>query len=163
MAEDADERIAARRLAMDLLARREHSRQELERKLISREFSQGTVSQVLDALRAEGLQDDQRFVEAFVRSRVTRGKGPLKVMAELGERGIDMNMAEDALAESGADWASIAEAAIQKRFGGQPAIDFKDRARRLRFLAQRGFTREQSQAAVSSARDARAAVTDEET
>ena len=162
MAADADRRIAARRVAMDLLARREHSRQELERKLVSREIAAGTVADVLDELQADGLQDDQRFVEAFIRSRVTRGKGPLKVMAELADRGVNANLVEAGLAAADAHWASMAEEALAKRFGSQPVRDFKDRARRLRFLAQRGFTREQSQSAVSSLCDAKALVTDEE-
>ncbi len=162
MTADADERIAVRRRAMDLLARREHSRQELERKLENRKFPAAIVREVVDALQAEGLQDDQRFVEAFVRSRVTRGKGPLKVMAELADRGVEANLVHDALAASDANWESLAADAVAKRFGNQPMEDYKERARRLRFLAQRGFTRDQSQAALSLCGGANSPVMDEE-
>ena len=162
MAADADQRIAARRKAMDFLARREHSRQELERKLASRDFPLDVVREVLDKLRADGLQDDQRFVEAFVRSRVVRGKGPLKVMSELADRGVDAGLVQDVLASCDADWASLAAEAVSKRFGNHPVQDFKDRAKRLRFLAQRGFTRDQSQAAVLQASEAKLSALEEE-
>lgn len=162
MAQDADQRVAARRLAMDLLARREHSAQELKHKLTRRDFPVDIIETVLTALRADGLQDDRRFVEAFVRSRVTRGKGPLKIMAELGERGVDAAEVDDAIAASGADWVGLATEALVKRFGDVPTQDFKDRARRLRFLSQRGFTRDQSQAAVAQSDVANAQILSEQ-
>lgn len=133
---------------MDLLARREHSRRELERKLVQREFEPALVARVLDELIDEGLLDNQRFAEAFVRSRIVRGKGPLKILAELSERGVGQAQAEQALAASETDWAAVAEEALAKRFGAEPINDVKERARRTRFLAARGFSGAQASAAL---------------
>ncbi len=145
---EPEQRTAARRLAMDLLARREHSRLELARKLASRGFAPALVETVLDDLREDGLQCDERFAASFVNSRVGQGKGPLKVLAELRERGLDETHARQALDDSGADWHALARAALGKRFGAEGPADFKARARRMRFLAQRGFSREQAHRAV---------------
>lgn len=166
MTAGADQRIAARRLAMDLLARREHSRFELQRKLARREFSEAIVNTVLNELQADGLLDEQRFAEAFVRSRVGRGKGPLKVRADLVARGVDDNLAGEVLAASAVDWASLAAEALIKRFGNAPAGtaagDFKARARCMRFLAQRGFTSGQSRVALAKARHVNDSALDDE-
>ena len=73
---------------MDYLARREHSEQELIRKLNSRGFDEELVEIAVAELMADGLLSDARFAEAFVNSRFQRGSGPQKIRAELRERGI---------------------------------------------------------------------------
>ncbi len=80
-----------RRAAMDLLARREHTRKELARKL-SKKFRAvpEIVEEELDKLKAEGLQSDARLAEVFIRSRVSRGQGPVKIKMELRARGWTM-------------------------------------------------------------------------
>jgi regulatory protein len=140
-----------RNAAMDLLARREHARSELERKL-SRHFDREAIAQALDRLAEEGLQSDRRFAEAFVRERATRGYGPQRINAELQQRGIADRVAQAALAtvceEEGIDWREQARSALCKKFGQAtlPA-DFRERARRLRFLSYRGFDTSQFAAA----------------
>jgi SOS response regulatory protein OraA/RecX len=77
-----------------LLARREHARTELGRKLSQRGFSESLVGEVLDALEAENLLSDRRFTESFVEQRMARGQGPLKIRHELRERGISAELAK---------------------------------------------------------------------
>ena len=62
---------------------------------------------VVEQLAVEGLQSDARFVEAFVHGRVDQGKGPVRIRAELAERGIPAAVADEALAESGEDWRAL--------------------------------------------------------
>jgi len=83
----SDDAIEARKKAMDLLARREHARGELERKLAAAGFDADIAADVLQRLADEGLQSDRRFVESFVQSRINQGKGPLRIHADLGQRG----------------------------------------------------------------------------
>ena len=61
---------------MDFLARREHSRLELYQKLKQRQFEPDVINSELNKLLDEGLQSDERFAEAFLRSRIDKGKGP---------------------------------------------------------------------------------------
>lgn len=123
---------------MDLLARREHARLELERKLTARSFEPGLVQTVLDELEGEGLLSTERFAEAFVASRVARGHGPLRIRRELAERGVE---APDSWVDGEAhDWNRLAAEARQKRFGRALPADFRDKAKQARFLEYRGFS-----------------------
>ena len=149
----SEQRKACRNRAMDLLARREHSRLELERKLLARSYSQAPIDQVLDALESEGLLAEGRFVESFIRSRVSKGQGPTRIRAELLQRGIEESAAQAGLQEANLDWASLAAQAWQKRFGPHAPGDFKERARQARFLQYRGFEMEQINAALDVAAD----------
>ncbi len=132
----------ARETAIRLLARREHSRRELAAKLVARGFGDAAVAEVLDALEAEGLLSDARFVESYLHSRREKGYGPLRLRAELRERGVDEALIESGLAALDAEWTSICERAWRKRFGGRRPRGFGERARQQRFLYQRGFAPE---------------------
>ena len=146
----ADDRTEARKKAMDLLARREHGRAELQRKLIAAGFGADVAADALQQLAEEGLQSDRRFVESFVQSRINQGKGPLRIHADLGQRGVDAGLINDVLGAAGEDWFALARNARQKKFGRSQPADFKDKARQMRFLQYRGFEPDQVQAAVSA-------------
>ena len=116
---------------MDLLARREHSRLELERKLVARSFDESLVSGVLDELEQDGLLSAERFAQSFVASRYARGQGPHRIRRDLGERGIES--AQAYLDDERFDWGALAREARVKRFGRAPPADFKEKARQMRF------------------------------
>ncbi|MDW5377319.1 regulatory protein RecX [Halomonas sp. HP20-15] len=141
--------------AVRLLARREYSRAELAGRLAAKNHAAESIQQTLDALEAEGLQSDARFAESFVRSRLVRGQGPMKVRAGLHERGIERELARVALdeAQGETDWRALACEALAKRFDG-PGATPRERARRERFLAGRGFDFEQMKYALAHAWDA---------
>lgn len=129
--------------AMDLLARREHSRLELERKLLKR-FSDRleTIEAELDKLAAEGLQSDERLAEAFIRARSNRGQGPSKIRMELRGKGLNDDAISLAFEASAVDWYELVHEVAQKKFGQQleAARDLKLKARVFRFLQGRGFS-----------------------
>lgn len=130
---------AARRIALGMLSRREHSAHELSLKLQQRGLPADAVTGTIEALKAEKLLSETRFVEQFVRSRIERGDGPLKIRAELAQRGADAGLAEQELESQAPDWAGTAERVRRKRFGPDIPEDFKERARQARFLQGRGF------------------------
>ena len=140
----------AREVALGLLARREHSKRELVLKLRARSCPDKIIYQVVDALAAEGMQSDARFAETFVRNRIDRGAGPLRVRAEMLTRGLDDETIETALAEYKEWWKDLAVEVYQKRYGDadQPT-EFAEKAKRMNFLQSRGFTTEQIQYALS--------------
>ena len=76
MSEWASRSLDIRRAALGLLARREHSRTELLRKLLRR-FPEklALIKEELGALSEEGLQSDRRLAEVYVRSRAAQGRG----------------------------------------------------------------------------------------
>jgi len=133
---------------MDLLARREHSRRELGEKLMRRGFHAPLVQGVLDNLEQSNLLSDARFASAYVDSRAARGFGPLRIIAELKQRGIDGAGREAACDPAAREWRQRARQARRKRFGDTAPEEFTERARQARFLTQRGFSRSQVSAAL---------------
>ena len=132
----------AKKQAIRLLARREHSCIELQRKLDARGHAAEAVQAALAELAADSLQSDARFVESYVRSALERGYGEHKIRAGLRERGVDDHLAAAHLSLSDVQWRCRAAQAMRKRFGATPPRDCADAARRLRFLASRGFPHE---------------------
>lgn len=128
---------------MDLLARREYSRRELMERMHKRfpEHDAEAFAEAIDALAEDGLQSDQRFAESYVRLRVSRGHGPMKIAHELLQRGVDDAGAAPLLAQY--DWHQLAEDVLAKKFGHSSPADLSEKARMARFLNQRGFGWEQ--------------------
>jgi regulatory protein len=136
---------------MDLLARRDHSRLELARKLAARGFETDVVAATLDDLERDGLLQEARFVESFISGRIRKGQGPVRIRAELAQRGIDEAGVADGLAAVTTDWGELAAEVRAKRFGAESPADFKTRARQAKFLQYRGFEPEQIRAALDNA------------
>ena len=127
---------------MTLLARREHSRTDLGRKLAQRGFSELLIGEALDALEAENLLSDLRFTENYVLHRTARGQGPLKIRYELRERGVSDDLATQFIDADRQRWCERALAVRRKRFGTERPEDMRARSRQTRFLEQRGFEHE---------------------
>jgi regulatory protein len=141
-----EDRPACRRQALDSLARREHSRLELERKLCARDYSETVVAEILDELEHSHLLDNKRFAESFVRSGIIKGHGPNRIRMELIKRGIAA--CDSYLSNAECNWVRVARKARLKRFGSSRPEDYKETARQARFLEYRGFSSEQIQKAL---------------
>jgi regulatory protein len=134
-----DTPVAVRRTAMDLLARREHGRVELTRKLRQRGAPDELIEPALDRLAEEGLLSEARYLESFIRYRSGAGYGPARIREELGQRGLNRSDIEQALRESEVDWAALLRDTWQRKFAGLRPHDPRSRAQQTRFLAYRGF------------------------
>ena len=132
-----------RQHAMRLLVRREHAVAELEKKLNAKDYDANIVSEVVTQLAKEGLVSDARFTEAFVRYRQNMGYGPRRIQCELRERGVSEKIQSNYLDIGDPQWFEQAARVQTKRFGDDLPEDYKERARRMRFLQYRGFTSDQ--------------------
>ncbi|SEJ34762.1 regulatory protein [Azotobacter beijerinckii] len=139
MTSPLDSPAAVRRAAMDLLAHREHGRVELTRKLERRGAPAPLIEAALDRLADEGLLSEGRYLESFVASRARAGYGPLRIREELARRGLPRQAIEQALLESGVDWAGLLTDTWRRKFAGCRPGDARERARQGRFLNYRGF------------------------
>ena len=133
-----DSPAAVRRAAMDLLARREHGRMELSRKLRSRGAPPDLIEPALEKLADEGLLSEARYLESFVRMRANAGYGPLRIREELTQRGLLREEIEQALRDSGFDWNEQLREVWLRKYGELPG-DQRERARQGRFLSYRGY------------------------
>ncbi|MCY4421291.1 MAG: regulatory protein RecX [Gammaproteobacteria bacterium] len=129
-----------RNTALGLLARREHTRLELAGKLKAREFLTAEIEALLDDLQREGLQSDARFTESYVYSRTRRGFGPLRIRQELQARGVAESLVSTHMDFNDPQWRKLACQEYEKKFGDTMAGSVKERARRMRYLQNRGFT-----------------------
>ncbi len=126
--------------AIDLLSRREHSRLELRRKLQLKPHAEGVdLEPLLDQLAEANYQSEERYAESFVRSRILKGQGELKIRSQLLQRGISQRLAETAIREAEVNWWDLAETQRAKRFGEAYPKTRDEQARQSRFLLSRGF------------------------
>ena len=143
-----------------MLSRRELSAAELARKLKTKGCHPSLISAVVQELQRLDLQSDERFTEVYVRNRISKGQGPIRIRQELGERGVHEEIVEDALTRTGEFWLELAREVIHKRFArsrhagnalsqqGEGEMDAGDQDTgpqrqswntHARFLARRGF------------------------
>ncbi len=150
--------IAIRFRAMNILAGREHSIVELQTKLahkLKNQLSQDDnqchlddtvlneqITIVLKQLIADNLLNEERFTDCFVRSRINRGSGPVKIRYELIKRGISNELCDAYLDNSYEFWEQYISTVREKRFGIHYPKDYKQQAKQSRFLYQRGFSHE---------------------
>jgi regulatory protein len=129
------------RAAVALLARRDFSRAELRVRLLrtaGAEAGAAEIDRVLDAVQAQGLLSEDRFVEEFIRTREARF-GPVRLRHELLRRGVAEERIEAALKQHLRDEYAAAHALWLKRFKSAPP-DAREWARQARFLGARGFS-----------------------
>jgi regulatory protein len=131
------QKLSLKGRALRLLAAREHSRAELERKLVAHEETPGELAQALDELQAKGFINEQRVVDSLIHRRAARlGTGRLR--QELQAKGISAEAMADAVQALRSTEVERAREVWRKKFG-EPAVDAAGRARQMRFLASRGF------------------------
>lgn len=126
--------------ALRLLAGREYSRFELERKLAAKEPEPGELKKALDELQAKGFLDEQRVVDSLVHRRAGR-LGAGRIRQELQAKGIDAERVAVAVASLNATEFERAREVWRRKFDHLPQ-DAAERGKQARFLAARGFSGE---------------------
>lgn len=133
-----------RRAAMDYLARREHSFYELTQKLNKKfpETDSDLLVAVLDVLKTENLQSDERFTESYVRYRKSRGFAYLHIRADLAGRRVSETVIGKYLIKTDEDWQISADQLAVKKLRSKEPLSFgsKEHRRLSRFLVSRGFS-----------------------
>ena len=123
--------------ALGWLARREYGFEELTRRLVrDADLTRDEAEQLAQLLADNNLQSDLRFVESFVRNRLAKCQGPLKIRAELRQKWIAEALVNEHL--QGIDWHTLAETRRERKFGPRPT-DQNEKARQMRHLAGQGF------------------------
>ena len=125
--------------ALGLLARREHSRRELEAKLRQGGYEGAETSTAIERLGEQQYQDDDRFAEALLRSRIAQGHGPMRLRVELKSHGLTDARIRELLEAAEVDWDASAASQLRRRYGSVGTADPAERSRRAQFLLRRGF------------------------
>ncbi len=126
--------------ALRALARREHSRVELERKLAPHAESAEQLQALLDRLVETGLLSNERFAQSVVHRRAST-RGAAVIRHELRAHGLADEAVAGHLASLEKSEYERARALWVRRFGSAPE-SLVERARQSRFLLARGFSAE---------------------
>jgi regulatory protein len=129
--------------AMGMLAGREYLQNQLAEKLAKKFDNSAYIPEVLECLVEENLQSDHRFIEAFIRSRISRGQGETRIRLELKQRGANLTLVSQLIAEADVDWYELALQTATSKFGQSQPGDAKEKAKRMRFLQYRGYNFDQ--------------------
>lgn len=121
--------------ALRYLARREHSRAELARKLAPHAESPAALEALLGELETRKQLSDERYAEERARS-LARKYGPAKIRHELQSKGV----AEEIVGRISSEGEMERARAVLSRKYRQPAATREERAKRARFLQGRGFS-----------------------
>jgi regulatory protein len=133
--------------AVRLLAGREHSIEELRRKLVRKGYPRETIEPVIQKLLGKRLVSDERFTANFVHYHAKRGQGPVRLRGALRQQGIADSQIEEALRCAEIDWVQLAREVRRRKFGAGVPRSLGERAKQARFLQYRGFDAEQLRAA----------------
>ena len=115
-----------------------------KRQISTHNFDKDLINQELDLLIRDGLLSDERFVEAFIHSRKKNGKGPLKISAELQQRGADESLINKYIEEiENSEWLASAKQVVEKKLGNNQQLDYDNQLKMMKFLNNRGFTIDQ--------------------
>lgn len=143
---------AVRAGALALLARREYASGELIAALTRKGYAREVVAEAVSELVGESLVNDVRYAESLVRMLAGRGQGPSRIRQELREAGLPDDLVAAAL-DSGPDWRQLAAEVRQRKFGAERPADWPERARQMRFLQYRGFSKDHIGSALGSSGD----------
>jgi regulatory protein len=135
-----------------LLAARARSEQELSNRLGAAGFEADTVAGVLQRLRELGLVDDADFARRWIEERAaSKGLGPVLLMSELRSKGVDVAVAEAALAEAGGDeiaQATELAATLVRKVSRKPLE--RQSSSLWQMLRRKGYSTEATEAAVKA-------------
>lgn len=129
-----------RERALRFLARREHSRAELVRKLGQAGFAPDEIEPLLDEFEEKKWLSDRRFAESYIADHRARA-GSIKLAYDLRQRGVSETVIEGVLRENRDTELERARQIWQKKFSSAPA-DSAEKARQTRFMQSKGFTSE---------------------
>ena len=134
--ENIDESVYQR--AILVLGYRDHSVQELRRKLLTKGFEEEAIEAVLVYLLKKKYLDDDNFSQQYCQYRFEKGYGRLKIRYELQQRGVAVPLIQSALQNYADEWYTSAQKVHQQRFGDKPKNQ-QQKNKQIRFLQNRGF------------------------
>lgn len=139
-----DQYVRAKQRALDYLAHKPRTEEEVRRKLRRQDAPDSVIEDVVARLHELSYLDDESYAEDYVRNRFASKKyGPVRIRRELVERGVDRHTAETAVDDLFAekDVQAAAREHAEKRWGRLADEEPRRRRQKLyRYLRRRGFT-----------------------
>jgi regulatory protein len=138
-----------RERALRLLARREHSRAELARKLQPHVVAEDDLVALLDDLARRKQLSEERYAESRANA-LSRKFGAARIVQELRAKGLDKGLAQQAGVAARLTEVERARAVWTRKFRAA-ATTREERAKQMRFLQSRGFSFDAIRAVIRAA------------
>ncbi len=138
---DEDEELRCREAAWRLLAIRGRSREEMRRELRKRRFRDSFVDRLIADLESRAYLDDRQVARDLVSDLTERLFGPRRIRSEMARRGLDPEVAAEAVEEAAAARDPLADAcALLEKWNrrSMPRDALARRRAAFGFLARRG-------------------------
>ena len=123
---------------MNALSRREHSEKEIYLKFVNLVNSKDTLLEEILKLKKEGLISNQRYAEAYIRSRFHSGFGPIRIKHELEKKGVIEAIIKTAFQETDLDWDDKLKSEFKKKYESNDMKSSNDN-KISKFFLYRGF------------------------
>ena len=140
---DPQERKKAREKALRLLEHMDRTKKGLSDRLRQAGFSEETAEDAIEYVESFGYLDDERYARTYIAGRIHQ-KSRKKIMAELGQRGIDRETACRAWEEAQELWEPderlVLKGTVLKKYPENSRLDEKEMRRLYGFLVRRGFS-----------------------
>jgi regulatory protein len=135
-----------------LLARQEYSKAELTKKLKAKEASECQIDALLSWCERLGYIDEERYCESFLRRKINKGLGQRRILTEALNKGVDRARLMHLIETLEIDWFQLAQAAYEKKYATTASnLDYKEKAKRVRYMMYRGFGYEEIDFAMQAA------------
>ena len=123
------------------LSMREHSKLELEEKLLKKYFEKNLVLRCINEFSEKDLQSDYRYAESFIRTKFNDHKGEHFIRSSLKNKGISIDVIDKILLEYNYDdWLAKAISALEKKVFKNNLSETDKKKKQNIFLNNRGFT-----------------------
>lgn len=140
--------------ALAWLGRQEYSIAKFTKKLKDNHASDEQVQNIVEEFCARNWLSEQRYCEGFVRARIAKGQGKIRILNDGRGHQLDSDILNEAIDTQEVDWFELALGTYVKRYGSGTQVksmDIKEKAKRMRFMQYRGFTMEQVDYAMDEA------------
>lgn len=135
-----------------LLARQEYSKKELTNKLQAKGAPDNYIEVLLQWCEQLGYIDDARYCESFLRRQINKGLGQKRVLVEALNKGVDRAQLMQLIDTLEVDWFELAQNAYLKKYATTAVkLDYKEKAKRVRYMMYRGFSYEEIDFAMQAA------------
>lgn len=138
-----------RATALAWLGRQEYSIAKFTKKLSDNHASDEQIQSIVDEFCQHNWLSEQRYCEGFVRSRISKGQGKIRIINDGRGHQLDSDILTEAINSQSVDWFELALSTYERRYGQKPVANIhakehtKEKAKRLRFMQYRGFTMDQ--------------------
>lgn len=148
---DDKERQKQKNYVLWLLSRQDYSTKQIERKLIQRNVDKSYIQELISWCQNHAFIDDARFCESYIIRQTNKLLGYQRIKADAYHKGLNQELFETIINEMEIDWYQLAQSAYNKKFSKiNTSLDYKEKAKRMRYLSYRGFNHDQIEFAMQS-------------